>query len=152
MWAVLLGTLVGGIFTLIGGVVAQVRQDRRVRIGAAELLRYEMVINAHAMEIYLEKFEEDPYDEEALGEAARDMVVHSSTAVWREHGPQLITLFDYDFREGLVAIYAAIISNEVDPGRHRHASWAVIEVLKHAQEQLAPYGRLTWVDRHVWRF
>lgn len=151
MWAVLLGTVVGGVFTLLGGVVGQIRQDRRLRRGSADLLRFEVILNAHAMETYLEAFGEDPHHEERLAEAAKDMVVHSSTAIWREHGADLISLFPYDFRETLVATYASLISNEVDPGHHRHATWDAVEVLRYASGRLEPHTRSTWVDRFVWR-
>jgi hypothetical protein len=152
MWAVLLGAIVGGIFTLLGGIVGQVRQDRRTRIGSAELLKYEMLLNAHAMQLYLEVFAEDPYDEPALEGAAKDMVVHSSTAVWRANSSKLISLFDREFRVSIVSAYAALISNETAPGHHRHAAWDTVDVLEFAQKQLEPHTKLTWVDRHVWRF
>jgi hypothetical protein len=47
LWPVLIGALVGGVFTLLGGVVGQVRQDRHEQVGAAQLLAYEMLLNAH---------------------------------------------------------------------------------------------------------
>jgi hypothetical protein len=152
VWQVLIGAIVGGAFTLLGGVVGQVRQDRREQLGAAQLLMYEMLLNAHAMEKYLERFGDDPHDVEAHEGAARDMVVHSSTASWRQYSSRLISLFDYEFREVLVATYAALISNETAPGSHRHATWDAIDVLNLAREQLEPHARPTWIDRYVWRF
>jgi hypothetical protein len=79
------------------------------------------------------------------------MVVHSSTAIWRQHAPRVIALFDADFREPLVATYAALVSNEVDPGRRRHATWDAVDVLDHARDQLESRSPLTWFDRRVWR-
>jgi hypothetical protein len=151
VWPVIVGAVVGGVFTLIGGLAGQVRHDRRERLGLAELLRYEIVLNVFAMENYIETYAEDPHDEEAHAEAARVMVLHSSTATWRQHSPQLISLFDYDFRESLVAAYAALISNEAEPGRHRHATVDTLRVFDYAQKQLEPHTRPRWFDRHIWR-
>lgn len=140
----------GGVFTLLGGVVGQVRQDRRTRLGAAQLLSVEMFLNAYAIQDFLDVFERDPHDEEAVSEARREMVAHCSTSIWRDQGPNLVTLFSEDFRSAIVTTYAALIRNETVQGHH-HADFDVPAILEEAQQQLAPHAKASWLDRYVWR-
>ena len=151
MWPVLLGAIVGGVFTLLGGVAGQVRQDRRARLGAAQLLSIEMFLNAHAISAFLEIFERDPEDEEAVAEARQQMVAHCSTAVWRDHAPKLVPLLAEDFRMSIVSTYAALIRNETVAGHH-HAASEYPVILEEAQKELEPHAHRTWADRHLWRF
>jgi hypothetical protein len=149
MWQVIIGAVIGGAFTLAGGVIGQARRDRRVQRAAAQLIYDELLANEFAIENFLQDWELAGTEAERaiIGD---DFVAHTSTSAWMNHAPEVALALDDELRHALSTLYAGLQRNKDVPGQyHAREDWP--DVVAAAKETFARVSQRSRFDRYVWR-
>jgi hypothetical protein len=139
-WAALLGAIVGGLFTLAGAVVVELRRDRRRQIGAARMVIAE--IDRARIELMVHEEDEGPWVEGPHPEI--------TSQAWQTNAAEFVgELSERDFKtvDGL----ADELRRAGDWGFTMRSMPGTLEKAEAATDILRPLTQPTWWDRYVWR-
>jgi hypothetical protein len=141
--AVVTGAVIGGVFALLGGLLLQMRAERRRMLGAGRMVVAELRRNASNVEWY--------FDQEVGPSSGRDALVTFAlmieTAAWDTHNAELSHLIDDELLELMERLYYHLRRLEAQP--QIAPNWA--GELRGAEAALRVLLHRRWWDRWVWR-
>jgi hypothetical protein len=142
-WAALLGAVVGGLFTLSGALLVELRRDRRNQIGSARLVIAELERSALELDVIPELVDHD----NGWVEGPHPKI---STGAWVLHASDLVgRLSREDF--DVVDRIAAKLTGDSEFGFTLGEARAHSSDAKKAAAIIAPIAKPSWFDRHIWR-
>jgi hypothetical protein len=144
-WAALLGAVVGGVLTLAGTLTVEVRRDRRRQIGAARLIVSELDRAIVELNVLTD-------DSPEPGRASWKEGPHRGigTTTWERRAADFVGSLDSATFELVDRAHSAL-GQAGEFGFTQKEGLGLIEVASSARSVIAPLGRPTWLDRHVWR-
>jgi hypothetical protein len=135
--------MIGGLFALLGGLLLQMRAERRRMLGAGRVVVTEVRRNASNLEWY--------FNQEVGPTSGRDALVtfglSFATNGWDTHNAELSHLIDDDVLERMEQLYYYLRRLEAQPSIA--PDWS--KDLRGLEADLRATLRETWWDRHVWR-
>jgi hypothetical protein len=141
-WSALASRLVGALAAILGGLLLQLRSERRRMLGTSRIVVHEVRRNAAAVEWYFERTHAVPRSELV------HVALQISTTGWDGHNTELAHLLSDELIDDIERVYAEL--RDVSPWSLKvNPDWRTR--LREIERRLVAASHRTWFDHHVWR-